>query len=171
VDIETDSDDDDDDEGDKEADLEILDQAHEEHVQVDQRQVEVEHVEATQTQARVGHVATPSTNVAGPSTDKPKKRKRSPKMKPKTTGDALVGVIDRFVNIKEKEVNNEAAQQYTINKCIAALRNLEGFDPSEKPKAFVVFKNVDNREIFLSSVEDNDGSALNWLRTEMANLP
>jgi hypothetical protein len=110
-------------------------------------------------------------NGAGPSTNKPRKRKSSPKMKPKSTGDALVGVIDRFVNIKEKEVNNEAAQQFTISKCIAALRTLEGFDPAKKPKAFVVFKSVDNREIFLSSVEDNDGSALAWLNGEMAMLP
>jgi hypothetical protein len=79
--------------------------------------------------------------------------------------------MDMIVNIKEKEVNNEAAQQFTISKCIAALRTLEGFDPAEKPKAFVVFKTVENREIFLSSVEDNDGSALAWLRIEMAMLP
>jgi hypothetical protein len=48
---------------------------------------------------------------------------------------------------------------------------LAGFDPAEKPKAFVVFKTVENREIFLSSIEDNDGSALDWLRIEMAMLP
>ena len=46
---------------------------------------------------------------------------------PKSIGDALVEVIDRFVNIKEKEVNNEAAQQFSISKCIAALRNLARF--------------------------------------------
>lgn len=68
-------------------------------------------------------------------------------------------------------MNNEAAQQFTISKCIAALRTLQGFDPAEKPKAFVVFKTVENREIFLGSVEDNDGSALAWLRIEMAMLP
>jgi hypothetical protein len=34
----------------------------------------------------------------------------------------------------------------------------------------VVFKSVDNREIFLSAVEDKDGSALTWLRSEMAKL-
>ncbi|KAM0917825.1 hypothetical protein ACQ4PT_009249 [Festuca glaucescens] len=138
---------------------------------VNQRQAGLEHVEVTQTHARVAHVEANQRNGAGPSTNKPRKRKRSPKMKPKTTGDALVGVIDRFVNIKEKEVNNKAVQQFTISKCIAALRTLQGFDPSEKPKAFVVLKSVDNPEIFLSSVEDNDGSALTWLRSEMAKLP
>ncbi|KAM0866019.1 hypothetical protein ACQ4PT_042901 [Festuca glaucescens] len=169
MDIETDSDDDN--EGDKDAGLEILEQPHVEHVHVNQRQAGLEHVEATQTHASVTNIEANQRNGAGPSTNKPRKRKRSPKMKPKSTGDALVGVIDRFVNIKEKEVNNEAAQQFTISKCIAALRTLQGFDPSEKTKAFVVFKSVDNREIFLSSVEDNDGSVLTWLRSEMANLP
>ncbi|XP_071683467.1 uncharacterized protein [Lolium perenne] len=175
MDIETDSDDDDEN---RDADFEILEQPHVEHVQdnqVNQRQVGLEagleHVLATQTQASVTSVEANQRNGAGPSTNKPRKRKSSPKMKPKSTGDALVGVIDRFVNIKEKEVNNEAAQQFTISKCIAALRTLEGFDPAKKPKAFVVFKSVDNREIFLSSVEDNDGSALAWLNGEMAMLP
>jgi hypothetical protein len=43
--------------------------------------------------------------------------------------------MDMFVNIKEKEVNNEVAQQLTISKCIATLRTLEGFDllKSQKP--------------------------------------
>jgi hypothetical protein len=175
MDIETDSDDDDEN---RDADFEILEQPHVEHVQdnqVNQRQVGLEagleHVLATQTQASVTSVEANQRNGAGPSTNKPRKRKSNPKMKPKSTGDALVGVIDRFVNIKEKEVNNEAAQQFTISKCIAALRTLEGFDPAKKPKAFVVFKSVDNREIFLSSVEDNDGSALAWLNGEMAMLP
>jgi hypothetical protein len=78
--------------------------------------------------------------------------------------------MDRFVNIKEKEANNDAAQQFTITKCIASLRTLEGFDPTEKSRAFVVFKSVDNREIFLNAIEDKDGSALTWLRSEMAKL-
>jgi hypothetical protein len=167
VDIETDDDDND---GEKDDELEILDQPEVEHVEVVQREARVEHVEATQTQARAGNLEAIQTNGASPSTNKPKKRKRSPKIKPKSSGEALVGVMDRFVNIKEKEANNDAAQQFTITKCIAALRTLEGFDPIEKPRAFVVFKSVDNREIFLSAVEDKDGSALTWLRSEMAKL-
>jgi hypothetical protein len=49
---------------------------------------------------------------------------RSAKIKTKRSGEALVRVMDGFVNIKEKEANNEAAQQFTITKCIAALRTL-----------------------------------------------
>jgi hypothetical protein len=182
--VEIESDDDAiDDDGDRGIDLEVLDQpevghievnqrqSRVEHVEVNQRQSRVEHVEVNQRQSRVEHVEVNQTSGVGPSTNKPTKRKRSPKIKPKSSGEALVGVMDRFVNIKEKEVNNEAAQQFTISKCIAALRTLEGFDPAKKPKAFVVFKSVDNREIFLSSVEDNDGSALAWLNGEMAMLP
>jgi hypothetical protein len=47
--------------------------------------------EAIQTQARVGNVEAIQTNDAGPSTNKPKKQKRSPKIKPKSSGEALVG--------------------------------------------------------------------------------
>jgi hypothetical protein len=160
VDIETD---DDDDEGEQDADLEILDQPEMEAIQTQTR-------EAIQTQARVGNVEAIQTNDAGPSTNKPKKWKRSPKIKPKSSGEALVGVMDRFVNIKEKEANNDAAQQFTITKCIAALRTLEGFDPTKKSRAFVVFKSVHNHEIFLNAVKDKDGSALTSLRSEMAKL-
>ncbi|KAM0892054.1 hypothetical protein ACQ4PT_026024 [Festuca glaucescens] len=157
--VEIESDDDEiDDDGDRAIDLEVLDQPEVEHTEVNQRQSRVEHVEVNQTSG------------VGPSTNKPTKRKRSPKIKPKSSGEALVGVMDRFVNIKEKEANNEAAHQFTITKCIAALRTLEGFDPTEKPRAFLVFKSVDNRDIFLNVVDEKDGSALSWLRSEMAKL-
>jgi hypothetical protein len=44
---------------------------------------------------------------------------------------------------------------------------LEGFDPEEKPRAFVVFKSDENRQILLNAVDGKDGSALIWLRAEM----
>jgi hypothetical protein len=47
---------------------------------------------------------------------------------------------------------------------------LEGFDPTEKPRAFLVFKSVDNREIFLKAVDDRDGTMLSWIQSEMAKL-
>jgi hypothetical protein len=74
--------------------------------------------------------------------------------------------MDMFININEKEANNEAAQQFSITKCIASLRTLEGFDPNKKSRALVVFRSVDNREIFFNTIDDKDGSALNWFRSE-----
>src|SRR6266508_1382023 len=139
---------------DEDEDLQMLNQSEVEQVQVNQRKAEVEHVQVNQIK------------VVGPSRNKPHKRKNSPK----NSGDGLVGVMERFVKIKEQEANHEAIQDFSITKCIAALRTLEGFDPSEKPKAFVVFKNAENREIFLNAVDDKDGSALIWLRIEMDNL-
>ncbi|KAM0854876.1 hypothetical protein ACQ4PT_022472 [Festuca glaucescens] len=44
----------------------------------------------------------------------PKKPKRSPKKPKQSSGDALVGVMKRFVDIKEKEVNKEDAVDYSI---------------------------------------------------------
>uniref|UniRef100_A0A0E0KS25 Myb/SANT-like domain-containing protein n=1 Tax=Oryza punctata TaxID=4537 RepID=A0A0E0KS25_ORYPU len=38
----------------------------------------------------------------------------------------------------------------------------------EKAKAYTVFKNAENREIFVSACEEDDESALIWLRNEMA---
>ncbi|CAM0909897.1 unnamed protein product [Alopecurus aequalis] len=145
----------DDDEGemnqrvDEDEDLQILDQA------------EVAQVQVNPTTARNGGPST--TRNGGPSTVKSKKPKKSGE-------DGLVGVMERFVNIKEKEANHEATQDFSISKCIAALRTLEGFEAANKPKAFTVFKSAANREIFLSAINDNDGSALDWPHAEMNNL-
>jgi len=151
---------------DEDEDLQMLNQSEVEQVQVNQRKAEVEQVQVNQRKAEVEHVQVNQRKVVGPSTNKPHKRKNSPK----NSGDGLVGVMERFVKVKEQEANHEATQDFSITKCIAALRTLEGFDPSEKPKAFVVFKNAENREIFLNAVDDKDGSALIWLRIEMDNL-
>jgi hypothetical protein len=53
----------------------------------------------------------------------PKKLKRSPK---KSSGDALVGVMQRFVDIKEKESKKEDAADFSISSCMTELRNLQG---------------------------------------------
>ncbi|CAM0880155.1 unnamed protein product [Alopecurus aequalis] len=149
----------DDDEGemnhkvDEDDDLQILDQAEVRQVQVNP--------------SATMNAGPSTTRNAAPSTIKNKKPKKSPK---KSGEDGLVGVMERFVKIKEKEAYHEATQDYSIAKCIAALRTLEGFEAANKPKAFTVFKSAPNREIFLSAINDNDGSAPNWLDAEMNNL-
>jgi hypothetical protein len=47
------------------------------------------------------------------------------------------------------------------------LKTLEGFDPKEKPRAFVFFESDENHEILLNAVDGKDGSTLIWLRAEM----
>ena len=37
--------------------------------------------------------------------------------------------------------------------------------------ALEVFKNADNREIFVNLVADKDGTAIKWLRIQIAKLP
>uniref|UniRef100_A0ACD5VJ00 Uncharacterized protein n=1 Tax=Avena sativa TaxID=4498 RepID=A0ACD5VJ00_AVESA len=138
-----------------------------EHEQVNQRNAEVEHEQVNQTNAEVEHVQVNQSKVAGHSTNKCIKPKKSPK---KSSADGLVGVMERLVKMKEKEANHEALQDFSITKCIAELRNLEGFDPTKKARAFVVFKSVENREIFLNVVNDKDGTALIWLQIEMDKL-
>uniref|UniRef100_A0A0A9FSV9 Uncharacterized protein n=1 Tax=Arundo donax TaxID=35708 RepID=A0A0A9FSV9_ARUDO len=56
---------------------------------------------------------------------------------------------------------------FSINRCISVL-NLMEVTKDEKSKAYGVFKNVDNREFFLSANDEDLGSALIWLRNEMA---
>ena len=118
-------------------------------------------------QAEVEHAKIKQKKVVGPSTNKPNKSKNNPK---RSSGDGLVGVMERFVQIKEKEANQEATQDFSISKCIGALRTLEGFDLAQKPKAFKVFKSLENQEIFFASLDDKDGIALNWLHMEIENL-
>ncbi|CAM0952777.1 unnamed protein product [Alopecurus aequalis] len=138
---------------DEDEDLQILDQTEVGQVQVNP--------------SATMNAGPSTTRNAAPSTIKNKKPKKSPK---KSGEDGLVGVMERFVKIKEKEADHEATQDYSIAKCIAALRTLEGFEAANKPKAFTVFKSAANREIFLSVINDNDGSALDWLHAETNNL-
>uniref|UniRef100_A0ACD5U8G5 Uncharacterized protein n=1 Tax=Avena sativa TaxID=4498 RepID=A0ACD5U8G5_AVESA len=140
---------------------------HVEDEQVNQRNTKVEHDQVNQRNIKVEHVQVNQRKVAGPSINKCNKPKRSPK---KSSADGLVGVMERFVKMKEKEANHEALQDFSITKCIAELRNLQGFDPTEKARAFVVFKSVENREIFLNAVNEKYGTALIWLRIELDKL-
>ena len=96
-----------------------------------------------------------------------KKPKNSPK---KRNADGIVQVMERLVQIKEKEANKEAAQDFTISRCMDAFKTLEGVDVDDKILALEVFKNADNREIFVNLVADKDGTAIPWLLAQIAKL-
>jgi hypothetical protein len=91
------------------------------------------------------------TNAGGGAKDKPKKilkkLKRSPK---KSSEDALVGVMQRFVDIKEKESKKEDVGDFLITRCMIELRTLDGVTPDLKVKCYDVFKCVKNCEIFIN---------------------
>lgn len=96
-----------------------------------------------------------------------KKPKTSPKKK---NAAGLVQVMERLVNIKEMEVNKEAAQDFTISRCMDAFKTLEGASVDDKIPALEVFKVAENREIFVNLAADKDGTAIKWLRAQIAKL-
>ncbi|KAE8798024.1 hypothetical protein D1007_26760 [Hordeum vulgare] len=95
----------------------------------------------------------------------PKKKKRD---------DPMVEVMENYVEIKRKQAEEESAlfaesknaQQFTITKCIAVLHS-----HGERAAAYKVFKNAENREIFLNAAAEDEVSAAVFLRSEMADLP
>ena len=52
-----------------------------------------------------------------------------------------------------------------------ALKKVDGVTADDKIPALGVFKNAVNREIFVNLVDDNDGTAIKWLRVQIAKLP
>lgn len=65
---------------------------------------------AAQVRPRVEHAQ--AKNDVGGSRKKPKNNQRS------GAGAGIVQVMERLVNIKEKEAEKESAQEYTINRCM-----------------------------------------------------
>jgi hypothetical protein len=61
----------------------------------------------------------------------------------------------------------ETGRELSIKKCISIIGTME-VTKEEKAKAYNVFKDLDNRQIFLSACDDDAESALIWLRNEMA---
>ena len=51
------------------------------------------------------------------------------------------------------------------------MNQIEGIRRDERPRAYTVFKNAENREIFLACAAEDEETAVLWLRTEIAELP
>uniref|UniRef100_A0ACD6ADS1 Uncharacterized protein n=1 Tax=Avena sativa TaxID=4498 RepID=A0ACD6ADS1_AVESA len=97
--------------------------------------------------------------------------RKNPKNIPKKkSADGIVGVMERLVQIKEKEAQKEVAQDFTITRCMEALKSLEGVTPEEKITTSEVFNNAHNREFFVNLVADKDGMAIIWLCRQLARL-
>jgi hypothetical protein len=98
--------------------------------------------------------AAPSTSTE----NEPKKRR--------TIGD-VAAMMEKYIEIKSKQIESkqiEAVDEYSIKNCVARL-NIMAVSREEKVKALKVFKNADNRELFICVDAD---TALMWLRDEMA---
>ncbi|KAE8818205.1 hypothetical protein D1007_04082 [Hordeum vulgare] len=87
----------------------------------------------------------------------PKKKKRD---------DPMVKVMANYVEIKQMQAQEESAlfagsknaQQFTISKCIAVLHKMEIISHGERVVAYKVFKNAENREIFLNAAVEDEGN-------------
>ncbi|CAM0870608.1 unnamed protein product [Alopecurus aequalis] len=106
---------------------------------------------------------------AGPRT-KPQKNVKKP-----NKNDGVVGVVERYVQLKEKQVEEERAeskdvQKFTISKCIVALHSMTELTPQERVKAYKVFKSAENRETFLTSADVDQETTIMWLRQEIEDL-
>lgn len=69
--------------------------------------------------------------------------------------------------IKEKESKKEDAVDFSITRCMAELRTLEGVTPDLKVRCYGIFRCAKNCEIFINAVADKDGSALAWLQSQI----
>ena len=121
--------------------------------------------EGTTAQVRPRAEHAQAKNAVGGSRKKPKNSQRS------GAGAGIVQVMERLVNIKEKEAEKESAQDFTISRCMDGLKKLDGVTAHDKIPALDVFKNADNREIFVNLVADNDGTTIEWLRVQIGKLP
>ncbi|TVU18190.1 hypothetical protein EJB05_34270, partial [Eragrostis curvula] len=111
---------------------------------------------------------------------------RAEKAEPKKlTKNNVEGMFERYLEMRTKQGEEEAAMlareneaamlarenqltqatDFSITRCIKVLNTMQ-VTKEEKVKAFSVFKNVENREIFLSSAEGDEETALLWLRSQ-----
>lgn len=95
----------------------------------------------------------------------------------KQNGNIIAGYMERYIDMKEKQFETESArlacekeaakvEDYSIKRCISVLNTMK-VTINEKATAFDLFKDPDNREIFLSSSEDDSETALVWLRNHV----
>ena len=105
---------------------------------------------------------------------------KEPKRPKKQSSNDIASSMDRCIEMREKQFEIESAQlanekkaiqggDYTIKRCISEMMSME-LSNDEKAVALDVFKDTGDREIFLSSKEDNPQVALVWLRKAVAKL-
>ncbi|KAE8789574.1 hypothetical protein D1007_36219 [Hordeum vulgare] len=115
-----------------------------------------------------------------PAAAKMKPRKEAKKAK--KTGDAMVEVMQQYVNIKKKQAEDEIAlltkesagltngHELSISRCISLVHKMGDIARHERARAYKVFKNVENRETFITSAAEDEASAVEWLRSKMDEL-
>ncbi|XP_040378720.1 uncharacterized protein LOC107303897 [Oryza brachyantha] len=85
------------------------------------------------------------------------KRQKNPKRR-KQNGN-VAEMMEKYIELRHKQVEDEMAREkelakqvdeYSIKNCIAVLSTMKELSPEETAHAFNVFKDTQNREIFMS---------------------
>jgi uncharacterized protein (UPF0179 family) len=94
--------------------------------------------------------------------------------------EALEGLVGRYLDMKTKQIEDEAAQlakekevaqtnHFSIKRCITILRTMD-VTVDEKIKAAEMFTIPNNIETFICFNDDEPETALLWLRGKMGKL-
>lgn len=85
--------------------------------------------------------------------------------KRKTVED-VAEIMGQYVEVKKKQVEDEAAEAayFSIKNCNALLATMEEISVEEKVDAYDVFRDAQNREIFMTA---EPSSRLIWLRRKI----
>lgn len=81
----------------------------------------------------------------------------------------VAGMMERYLEIKTKQVEGEVkekakaseADDFSIKNCLSLVNTIEELSGEEKAEAFDVFKDAQNREIFMTA---EPTARLIWLR-------
>ncbi|KAI4985289.1 hypothetical protein ZWY2020_017919 [Hordeum vulgare] len=107
-------------------------------------------------------------------------QKKPKKEKCKNSGDVIAGALEKYIELKKRQVDDEATylanekaegtklHEFSITKCMDVLKEMEDVTRIEKIRAFNVFKDAANREIFINAADDDKDTAVMWLRSQMS---
>jgi hypothetical protein len=86
--------------------------------------------------------------------------------------------MEKYIGFRAKQAEEEATQlaeekekseanDFSIKKCVSVVSTME-MTKEEKSASYKIFRDPDNRQIFLSSYEEDPEVAFIWLKSEMA---
>ncbi len=85
-------------------------------------------------------------------------------------------MMEKYLELRTKQVEGEVAEKsrvvaeaddFSIKKCISLVNTMEELSGEEKAEAFDIFKDAQNREIFMTA---EPITHLIWLRKKMVSL-
>lgn len=101
------------------------------------------------------------------------KREKNPK-RHKQNGN-VADAMEKYIELRHKQAEEEMVREreatkqvdeFSIKKCIDVLSTMNELSPEENAQAFSVFKDAQNREIFISA---NPTARILWLKLQMVS--